>query len=140
MRVAQPGSRGALIADPFFKADPDGGYDLADRADRAFAFDYEGIGKLDHLVFYRPGTGDMTSRVAEIATAVGQISTETEKAEHEIAEVASVAEQSSAAAEQVSASTEQTSASTQEIAASAQTLAGTAEQLNEVVRRFKVAA
>ena len=34
-----------------------GGYDLADNRDRAFAFDYDGRGKLDHLVLYRPGTG-----------------------------------------------------------------------------------
>ncbi|WHZ22286.1 MAG: hypothetical protein OJF47_001398 [Nitrospira sp.] len=34
-----------------------GGYDLSSSADQAFAFDYAGTGKLDHLVFYRPGTG-----------------------------------------------------------------------------------
>ena len=34
-----------------------GGYDLTSAADRAFAFDFDGIGKLDHLVFYRPGRG-----------------------------------------------------------------------------------
>jgi hypothetical protein len=34
-----------------------GGYDLKSTADRAFAFDFDGSGKLDHLVFYRPGTG-----------------------------------------------------------------------------------
>ncbi|MBV8279616.1 MAG: VCBS repeat-containing protein [Verrucomicrobia bacterium] len=34
-----------------------GGYDLADNRDRAFAFDYDGSGKLDHLVLYRPATG-----------------------------------------------------------------------------------
>jgi hypothetical protein len=33
------------------------GYDLADPADQAFAFDYDGSGKMDHLVLYRPGTG-----------------------------------------------------------------------------------
>jgi hypothetical protein len=33
-----------------------GGYDLAETRDRAFAFDYTGNGRLDHLVFYRPGT------------------------------------------------------------------------------------
>jgi hypothetical protein len=32
-----------------------GGYDLADPADQAFAFDYDITGKLDHLVLYRPG-------------------------------------------------------------------------------------
>ncbi|KAJ6024550.1 hypothetical protein N7540_005347 [Penicillium herquei] len=34
-----------------------GGYDLKSSADRAFTFDYDHIGKLDHLVLYRPGTG-----------------------------------------------------------------------------------
>ena len=34
-----------------------GGYDLKSPADRAFAFDYEHTGKLDHLVLYRPGKG-----------------------------------------------------------------------------------
>jgi hypothetical protein len=36
-----------------------GGYDLADPADRAFAFDYDHSGKLDHIALYRPGTGTM---------------------------------------------------------------------------------
>ena len=34
-----------------------GGYNLASPADRVFAYDYDGTGKLDHLVCYRPGTG-----------------------------------------------------------------------------------
>ena len=34
-----------------------GGYDLRSPADQAFAFDYDGSGKLDHLALYRPGTG-----------------------------------------------------------------------------------
>ncbi|MCC5608391.1 hypothetical protein LC612_16735, partial [Nostoc sp. CHAB 5834] len=34
-----------------------GGYDLKSSADRAFAFDYDSSGKLDHLALYRPGTG-----------------------------------------------------------------------------------
>jgi hypothetical protein len=34
-----------------------GGYDLASAADRAIAFDYDSVGKLDHLMFYRPGRG-----------------------------------------------------------------------------------
>src|SRR5215472_15647761 len=34
-----------------------GGYDLRSTADQAFAFDYDGSGKLDHLALYRPGTG-----------------------------------------------------------------------------------
>jgi hypothetical protein len=36
-----------------------GGYDLADNRDRAFAFDYDHSGKLDHPVLYRPGLGTM---------------------------------------------------------------------------------
>jgi hypothetical protein len=32
-----------------------GGYDLTRESDRAFAFDYESAGKLDHIVLYRPG-------------------------------------------------------------------------------------
>lgn len=36
-----------------------GGYDLKSTADRAFAFDYDSSGKLDHLVLYRPGTGTL---------------------------------------------------------------------------------
>jgi hypothetical protein len=34
-----------------------GGYDLNSVVDRVFAFDYNGSGKLDHLVLYRPGCG-----------------------------------------------------------------------------------
>ena len=34
-----------------------GGYDLLSAADRAFAFDYDSTGKLDHLALYRPATG-----------------------------------------------------------------------------------
>jgi C1A family cysteine protease len=36
-----------------------GGYDLKSSADRAFAFDYDGSGKMDHMALYRPGTGTM---------------------------------------------------------------------------------
>jgi methyl-accepting chemotaxis protein len=82
---------------------------------------------------------DMTTRAAQIAAAVQEISANGERLEHEIGDVASVAEQSSASAEQVSAATEQTSASTQEIAASAQELAATAEQLERLVGRFVIA-
>jgi hypothetical protein len=38
-------------------ADGIGGFNLANAADRVFAFDYNSTGKLDHLVLYRPGTG-----------------------------------------------------------------------------------
>ncbi|KAI9799780.1 MAG: hypothetical protein M1833_003899 [Piccolia ochrophora] len=34
-----------------------GGFDLKSSADKAFAFDYNGSGKQDHICFYRPGTG-----------------------------------------------------------------------------------
>ncbi len=34
-----------------------GGFDLTSADDRVFAFDYDGSGKVDHLVLYRPGTG-----------------------------------------------------------------------------------
>jgi hypothetical protein len=33
------------------------GYDLKSLADRAFGFDYDGSGVLDHLILYRPGRG-----------------------------------------------------------------------------------
>ena len=36
-----------------------GGYDLQSTADRAFAFDYNSSGKMDHMALYRPGTGTM---------------------------------------------------------------------------------
>jgi hypothetical protein len=36
-----------------------GGYDLGSTADRSFAFDYDGNGKLDYLTLYRPGTGSI---------------------------------------------------------------------------------
>ena len=34
-----------------------GGYDMRSFGDKAFAFDYDHSGKLDHLTLYRPGTG-----------------------------------------------------------------------------------
>jgi hypothetical protein len=34
-----------------------GGYDLLDAADRIIPFDYDGSGRLDHLLLYRPGQG-----------------------------------------------------------------------------------
>jgi hypothetical protein len=42
---------------PAYAGNGIGGYDLADPADGAFAFDYDSSGKLDHLVLYRPGAG-----------------------------------------------------------------------------------
>jgi hypothetical protein len=34
-------------------------YDVSSTADRAFAFDYDHSGKLDHIVLYRPGSGHL---------------------------------------------------------------------------------
>jgi methyl-accepting chemotaxis protein len=82
----------------------------------------------------------VSERVGEIAAAVEQIAADAARAEADVAEVATVAEQSSASAQEVSASTQQTSASTQEIAAAAGALARTADGLDQLVRRFKVAA
>lgn len=42
---------------PLYQGGGIGGYDLLSSADQAFAFDYDGSGKLDHLVLYRPGSG-----------------------------------------------------------------------------------
>ena len=41
---------------PVYQGQGIGGYELKSDADRAFAFDYDHSGKLDHLVLYRPGT------------------------------------------------------------------------------------
>jgi hypothetical protein len=52
-------SNGAFRA-KYARGDPGngiGGYDLQSPADRGLAFDYDSSGKLDHLVFYRPGRG-----------------------------------------------------------------------------------
>ena len=38
-----------------------GGYDLKVSVDLGFAFDYDGLGKLDHLLFYRPSGDDIVS-------------------------------------------------------------------------------
>jgi hypothetical protein len=53
-------NRGGQFSPVYVQGDPGsgiGGYDLKSPADLAFAFDYDGSGKLDHLVLYRPGTG-----------------------------------------------------------------------------------
>jgi hypothetical protein len=42
---------------PVYEGHGIGGFDLLSAKDRAFAFDYRHTGKLDHLMFYRPGTG-----------------------------------------------------------------------------------
>ncbi|KAM6502635.1 hypothetical protein JOM56_002612 [Amanita muscaria] len=48
---------GILFA-PVYQGGGIGGYDLESANDRAFAFDYDSSGKLDHLALYRPGKGD----------------------------------------------------------------------------------
>src|SRR5215469_7260026 len=51
---------GGAFSAVYHQGDPGngiGGYDLKSPADQVFAFDYDGSGKLDHLVLYRPGTG-----------------------------------------------------------------------------------
>jgi hypothetical protein len=48
---------GALFAPVYQGGDGIGRYDLKSANDRAFAFDYDSSGKLDHLALYRPGTG-----------------------------------------------------------------------------------
>ena len=78
--------------------------------------------------------------MTEISAAIEQIADSSRRMQGDIGDVAAVAEESSASAEQVSAATEQTSASTQEIAASAQQLAHDAEELEQLVRRFTLAA
>ena len=49
-----------------------GGFDLLSSADRAFAFDYDGSGKLDHIALYRPGTSTIyiVMRSADTFTTV----------------------------------------------------------------------
>ena len=49
------GSPGAGFAPVYASHAGIGGYDLKDPADRAFAYDYDGSGKQDHIVLYRPG-------------------------------------------------------------------------------------
>ncbi|KAH8647928.1 hypothetical protein BX600DRAFT_389652 [Xylariales sp. PMI_506] len=51
---------GGVFSTVFNVGDPGhgiGGYDLSSRNDRAFAFDWDSNGKMDHIVLYRPGTG-----------------------------------------------------------------------------------
>ena len=42
---------------PVYQGQGLAGYDIMSVYDRALAFDFDRSGKLDHLVFYRPGTG-----------------------------------------------------------------------------------
>jgi methyl-accepting chemotaxis protein len=79
-----------------------------------------------------------SSRVAEIAAAVGGIAVRSAKMTEDIAEVASIAEESSAASEQVAASTQQTSSSTLQIASGAEELAASARELHRLAGRFKL--
>jgi DNA-binding winged helix-turn-helix (wHTH) protein len=48
------------IFTPVYEGSGVGGYDLKSWHDRAFAFDYDHSGKLDHLVLYRPGLGHVS--------------------------------------------------------------------------------
>jgi hypothetical protein len=50
---------GGVLA-PVYSGRGIGGYDLMSPSDQGFAFDYDHSGKLDHLFFYRPGTGLVT--------------------------------------------------------------------------------
>jgi hypothetical protein len=55
-------NKGGVFTPVYAEGDPGtgiGGYDLKSAADRAFAFDYDSSGRLDHLALYRPGTGTM---------------------------------------------------------------------------------
>ncbi|KAI9749955.1 MAG: 40S ribosomal protein S28, partial [Chaenotheca gracillima] len=47
----------SVYTQPFINGKGIGEWDLKGRQDRAFAFDYYHTGKLDHIFFYRPGTG-----------------------------------------------------------------------------------
>ena len=61
-RQEEGGMEGKFEALPGWQGHPGGGiagYDLKSPADRGFAFDYDGSGRFDHLVFYRPGSGDL---------------------------------------------------------------------------------
>jgi DNA-binding winged helix-turn-helix (wHTH) protein len=60
----RPGARIASILkntggifSPVYQGHGIAGYDLVSPNDRAFAFDYDHAGRLDHLVLYRPGPG-----------------------------------------------------------------------------------
>jgi hypothetical protein len=51
---------GGVFSAVYAQGDPGigiGGYDLRSPGDKAFAFDYDHSGKLDHICLYRPGTG-----------------------------------------------------------------------------------
>ncbi|KAJ7599121.1 hypothetical protein C8J56DRAFT_849178 [Mycena floridula] len=48
---------GVKSFDPVFTSHGIGTYDLEDTRDTGFAFDYDGSGKMDHLVFMRSGAG-----------------------------------------------------------------------------------
>ncbi|KAJ6572849.1 hypothetical protein DFH09DRAFT_1032714 [Mycena vulgaris] len=74
----RPGAGAIFILNPARQAvvsviDPGsgfGGFDLSSPADLAFAFDFGHTGNLDHIVFYRPGTGLITIVHAATGTAV----------------------------------------------------------------------
>jgi methyl-accepting chemotaxis protein len=82
---------------------------------------------------------DMSGRVDEITTVVGEIASSAQIVHASMAEAAAVAEESSAATQEVSASAHETSASTQMFAASASELAHSADGLAALVGRFRLA-
>jgi uncharacterized protein YjbI with pentapeptide repeats len=57
LTAANFSGQGVTLFDPVYNQLGIDGYNLASPADRVFAYDYDGTGKLDHLVCYRPGTG-----------------------------------------------------------------------------------
>jgi hypothetical protein len=60
IRSLYHGSNPAMFSPVYAQGDPGAGisnFDLKSPADRAFAFDYNHSGKLDHICLYRPGTG-----------------------------------------------------------------------------------
>jgi methyl-accepting chemotaxis protein len=79
---------------------------------------------------------DLSGRVEQIATVVGEIAEGAKIVQSSMAAAASVVEESSAATEQVSASSHETSASAQQIASSASELADSARGLAQLVARF----
>jgi methyl-accepting chemotaxis protein len=81
-----------------------------------------------------------STRVAEIAAAVGGIAASSARMTEDITDVASIAEESSAASEQVAASTLQTSTSTAQIASSAEELATSAQELHRLAGHFRLTA
>jgi methyl-accepting chemotaxis protein len=88
----------------------------------------------------RDSVGEMSTRVAEIASVVDEIAEGAQVVHAQMVGAAGVAESSSAAAEQVSASAEETAATAQVFAGSAADLSDAADRLSELVGRFRLDA